>query len=453
MIPCSKQLFGFGIAFWSMAGAALLGCNRGVTEGSSAPSLEAGTTSPKLPSNAVALASGSAAPRMDMDAVPVPPEPKEAAEQGQNASVRRAGDVLATFFKGLRELSGGSGKRNIRIAWLGDSHGAADFWSGALRTELQKRFGSGGPGFVHLGFRDYRHDGVKTKVSGKWKMRPPNPATRVVTGDGIFGLGGILFVASDGLPSASITITDANTPTQLKWDLCYRLNSPKDELKITLSGQADMVLNAGQTPPQGEVRHALLSSNVKDAELSVSVSGGTPSLCGLYVESDAESHAGVVLDTLGINGARFATPLAWNEDAWAEELKRHVPDLVILEYGTNEMSDYPLKTSVFSEPLSGVMARIRKVRPDVDCVVLAPTDRADTADRVTAARDAVREGALESGCAFWDTLTIMGGKGSIRAWADENPPRAAKDGVHLTFRGYRELGQKLSEDLMRGFKP
>ena len=78
---------------------------------------------------------------------------------------------------------------------------------------------------------------------------------------------------------------------------------------------------------------------------------------------------------------------------------------------------------------------------------------ADAEERVPIGRDAVREGALESGCAFWDTYTIMGGKGAIRAWQNESPPKAAKDGIHLAWRGYRELGTKLAEDLMRGYTP
>jgi (p)ppGpp synthase/HD superfamily hydrolase len=43
-----------------------------------------------------------------------------------------------------------------------------------------------------------------------------------------------------------------------------------------------------------------------------------------------------VLDQLGFNGARFGTPLAWDEATWSKELARRPPDLVILEYGGNE---------------------------------------------------------------------------------------------------------------------
>jgi lysophospholipase L1-like esterase len=47
----------------------------------------------------------------------------------------------------------------------------------------------------------------------------------------------------------------------------------------------------------------------------------------------------------------------------------------------------------------------------------------------------------------------MGGAGSITAWAQEAPPRAAKDGVHLTQRGYRALGEALAAHVLRGVSP
>lgn len=38
--------------------------------------------------------------------------------------------------------------QSVHIVQLGDSHTAADFFSGQLRARLQQRFGDGGPGFV-----------------------------------------------------------------------------------------------------------------------------------------------------------------------------------------------------------------------------------------------------------------------------------------------------------------
>jgi lysophospholipase L1-like esterase len=66
-------------------------------------------------------------------------------------------------------------------------------------------------------------------------------------------------------------------------------------------------------------------------------------------------------------------------------------------------------------------------------------------------RDALRASATASGCWFFDSYEAMGGQGAARRWRDENPPRAAKDGIHLTAKGYRDLGSMLSEALLREF--
>ena len=62
----------------------------------------------------------------------------------------------------------------------------------------------------------------------------------------------------------------------------------------------------------------------------------------------------------------------------------------------------------------------------------------------------MRDAASESDCMFWDTYAIMGGKGSLRKWRDDQ--RAGVDGVHLKPRGYQELGALLLADLMRDYQ-
>ena len=52
----------------------------------------------------------------------------------------------------------------------------------------------------------------------------------------------------------------------------------------------------------------------------------------MVVETDPAQGPGVVLDNLGINGARYGTALAWNEQAWAEAVKRRPPpELFVFE--------------------------------------------------------------------------------------------------------------------------
>lgn len=357
---------------------------------------------------------------------------------------------LARFHAALRELAKGTRKAHVRVLWFGDSHGQADFWTGALRDVLQKRFGKAGPGFVHVGWKAYRHDGMRLSIDGKWKIGPKAPATSSRTGDGVFGLGGVVTAGELGAGRARAQVTDDALSGRLSWDVCYRLRTKADELEIKLGAGAATKVRATMTEPPGAIRHLVLASEGRDT-LHVAPLAGGPELCGVVIESDPSSHPGVVLDTLGINGARLGTPLAWDEDNFGAELSRRKPSLVVLEYGTNEAGDYNVDPAKYTQKLVKLVERIRKFAPDTDCVALAPTDRADARERTPLVRDAIREGARAAGCSFWDTYAVMGGEGSIKAWAHEAQPRAAGDGVHLTPRGYKELGEALATHLLQGF--
>lgn len=455
-----------GAALAALLCAAALGCSS--ADRPAPPGLEAGVGRPPPGAAAAppvtAATSASAAPPEATAAPPASAAPSAATSAASSAapaeapapaeaSAPRPGDgPYARFFAALRDLEQGKRRDHVRVAWLGDSHTAADFWSGALRMVLQKRFGHAGPGFVHLGFEAYRHDGVKAVVEGKWRMRPKGPSTMTITGDGVFGLGGILFIPDGGGSRAQLSLTEPAFSGRTRWDVCYRMSTPNDQLTVSLTGAEPVVVKATPESPPGAIRHLSLPGDA-GATLTVTPSGGAPELCGAVIEGDPAARRGVVVDTLGINGARLGTPLAWSEPSWAAELARRAPSLAVIAYGTNESGDINADPSTYGRQLTEVLARIRRVQPEVDCLALAPTDRRDTPDRTPLVRDAIREAARANGCGFWDTYEVMGGKGSIDAWGKEKPPRAAKDGVHLTSRGYREIGFKLADEVLKGYRP
>ena len=60
-----------------------------------------------------------------------------------------------------------------------------------------------------------------------------------------------------------------------------------------------------------------------------------------------------------------------------------------------------------------------------------------------------RKVGLEEQCAVYDTLTDMGGIGSIKQWACAEPERLAQyDLVHLSPKGYEMLGKKIAQGLL-----
>ncbi len=413
----------------------------------SGPVGAASNPTPSASTSAVALptpAPSASAPAPVASAVASnepPPEPAPPTPTGP--------PELARFHAALKELEAGTRKTHVRVAWLGDSHGQADFWSGALRDALQKRFGKAGPGFVHIGWKNYRHDGVRISVENKWKVKPKAPAAPSKSEDGVFGLGGILTSSFAGVGRAYVNVSDEQLEGKLTWDLCYRLESKEEQFQVTLDSGVKKLVSVGKNEPVNQIQHLLFNTAGRD-RITVSPTRGTPEFCGVVIERDPAERTGVVVDTLGINGARLSTPLGWNEAAFGAELVRRNPSLVILEYGTNESGDAQVDPAKYTKRVGQLMERIRKFVPEIDCLVLAPTDRTETRERTPRVRDAIQQGALEAKCSFWDTYAIMGGAGSIRAWSQEANPRASKDGVHLTQRGYRELGEALAKHVLEG---
>jgi lysophospholipase L1-like esterase len=263
----------------------------------------------------------------------------------------------------------------------------------------------------------------------------------------------VLLHGTSDSPFATLTVTDAAMPPALAWDFCFKPTEPHDEVTLSLSGTSDRVLKPARGELLGTLRHVTFASTGASPTLKVKPSGGQPGLCGVTIETDPRTQPGVVLDTLGINGARLTTPLAWDEAAWVAELARRPPLLTVIEYGTNEASDHTIVADRYVDNLRKVMARVHKASPGCDCLVLGPTDRNDTPERTPMVRDALRKAAQASGCRFWDTYEVMGGQGSIARWRIESPPRAGPDGVHLHPRGYKYLGDLLAKDVLAGYQP
>lgn len=367
---------------------------------------------------------------------------------------------LVPFWKALANVEEGRRRDPVRVLWLGDSHTAADFMTGTVRQELQKGHGASGPGFVRVGVPHYRHDAARIEVGGKWRRSPQQPSRRSTVLDGVFGLCGMRAVPE---PNAFATLRvqggalKAEAP--LRWTLVYRapgaaaLQVQLGERRARLEG-----VGSGTQPGTSElgeflsaegapIRHFAMDGRAGD-ELRIEHGAGAPEVFGIYADP---LEPGVILDTCGIDGARVATLLAWDAEAWQSEVKARRPDLVVLAFGTNEAFDGG-SVDRYRTEYRQVVERLRTAVPELPCWVVGPPDARDgsgrAAERVVAITDVQRRAAAELGCGFVSARELMGGDGSFSAWRQASPPLAAADGVHLSGEGYRKLGAELARALL-----
>jgi lysophospholipase L1-like esterase len=207
------------------------------------------------------------------------------------------------------------------------------------------------------------------------------------------------------------------------------------------------------------VASAFRAFDVSDAPHRVEVRAlgdGDVRLFGMTVD---RPEVGVMLDALGINGARVTTALQWSEVHMAEQLRHRAPDLVVLAYGTNEAGD-DTSAATYERQLVDLLGRVARAVPTAACLVLGPPDRAAKSDesgllmtmpKLVEVIETQQRVARAAGCAYYSQFDAMGGAGSIVAWANEASSRAQRDYVHLTRDGYAFLANAFVADLVRAY--
>jgi lysophospholipase L1-like esterase len=209
--------------------------------------------------------------------------------------------------------------------------------------------------------------------------------------------------------------------------------------------------SAGLAIAGSPIRRAELEADPREP-LIIHVLAGAPRFYGAILEG---TEPGVVLDAIGIDGARVATALAWDAPSFEAELAERDPELIVLAYGTNEAFD-AVRVDRYELELERLLARFRRGAPNADCVILGPPDAlardGSPVRRVPEISVAYASVARRSGCAFISQLALMGGFGSFSTWANLRPPLAFSDGLHLTRRGYQRLGELVVGALFDGIE-
>lgn len=400
-------------------------------------------------------------------------------------------EALEPFFRSLRALGqppaeGVEEPRIARVLHFGDSHVAADFWTGELRALFQARFGDAGPGTVMPGkpWKYFRHSRAQSLGGRGWircglrddpcpgpaglsrvGLRPgPHPARmeRAIL-EAEFRTAEILCAASedwdrtvtiDGrrlakadplAPEAGIEASpvvgdsrdgeeEANIPPTI----------PQEEFSTDL-GESDYFLFAAWNREP-------LSPGPHRIEVDL---GGGALLLGVDLRS---GQSGILYDALGINGSEITDLDAWGPGERADLLRHASPALIVVSFGTNDMGAKGFDPESYRATCLGVLGGLKADAPNAAILVTGPMDRGGRSRRTRArmlersgtCTEALRGAARDAGCAFWDARAAMGGEGSIARWVSAGLAR--RDQVHLAESGYRTLARALFQALMDPFE-
>ncbi|MDX7986961.1 hypothetical protein FE392_06395 [Xenorhabdus sp. 12] len=333
-----------------------------------------------------------------------------------------------------------SDTRQIHVVQLGDSHTAADFFTGSLRKLLQSRYGDAGPGFIPpMNIPGQRHDIMKfaEDKTGWWlsSSRKDNRAD--------YPLGG--FIATPENANSKIQLYSPSAHGKYWINALYQSH---DAAKIRVQSASTQIWQWPATnsewrfSPEQSVHFPMTfypqDRYPQETQLKIG---------GWLVKRQSP---GIMLSALGINGATINMLDKW-QPQWVDTLAQLKPDMVILAYGTNEAFNDSLDLATYQKELTAKVQNIRKAIPQAVILLIGPNDslKDKATESCSEQQPALLNGiiqvqqevAKEQHTLFWDWREFMGGPCSIKGW--EQQKLARPDYIHLSAAGYERSAEAL----------
>lgn len=333
----------------------------------------------------------------------------------------------------------------LTILQIGDSHTAADFFSGHMREELRRSFGDGGvvllpPGLPHAGVLSAMFE---ISASGDWSYETS-----------LFHLSGfkalaqkagaeMIFTARDKRPYDGAEIAFLTDPHGGKARI-FLDDIAVGDVALEGSGR-ELIFTAKR--PDGQGFRTLKVQTLDAAE--VILTGATAMREG----------AGVSYLSTGYPGASVQLLQKFDPDTFTQDINRLAPDILVLAFGTNEGFNDDLDIKAYSAQYRNILNRLQAMRPGMKIILIGPPDAArhklgggachlaapPKLDRV---REAQRKLSRDMGLLFWDWRGAQGGACPAQSWAAAKPALMGHDYVHMTPEGYRKSADSFADFLV-----
>ena len=359
------------------------------------------------------------------------------------------GPALDSFYAQLAsyEASMQGGQKptdTLRVLQWGDSHTAADMFTGEARRIFQAQFGDGGIGYSYAGypFAGFRIFGSRRSQSPGW-ITQGNKFLQL--GDGQLGMGGLSI--STQRPGESITL-DASCASL---DLQFLQQPGGGKLLFSDNGSDPITIPTDAQEIGPGTYHYVCPAGEHHFQVQ------TADYAPVTLLGWVATQPGVTWEMIGINGAEAPLILRWDQKLFAQYLKDNSPALIVLAYGTNEAASTLWDEDSYRDKFASLIDTIHSYVPESSILVIGPADRSlrqhyawhpfTGTDKIVEAQRAV---CRAHGCAYWDQQQRMGGFGSMQQWVYAG--WAQPDHTHFTGDGYHALADALMADLMAGFQ-
>jgi len=345
---------------------------------------------------------------------------------------------LSSFYDALNN----SKKNKVSIIHFGDSHIQSEIPTHETRINLQKKYGNGGRGIVfpYSTAKTYSSIHYATKHTGNWIYSKSTKPTKELPK----GIMGISSKTQDS--SASFTIT-------------FNAKTPSNHLSVNLFCETDSLSYDIIVETDGNVIPIDVYANNKNlGYISFTIPSVSNSITFKCLKSNSfqkqfiihgfeilnPENKGIIYYSSGLGGAKFNSLL--NIENFNKQLKVISPDLVILDFGTNDFLFSDTIKESLEIDIKNVISAIRKTSPLISIVLCTTQDlyyKQKNLNSTVNYTELIKKIAKETEVAYWDWFSISGGKSSLKIWLNQG--LAKSDLIHLTNAGYRIKGKLLFE--------
>jgi lysophospholipase L1-like esterase len=352
-------------------------------------------------------------------------------------ATRRAALQLNRFFK-TAEQAGEKGEL-LRILHYGDSQIENDRMTSLLRYRFQKVFGGSGCGMVPAIPLYSGNPAFRQNYEGEWTRYTGFGKRDTTLGHASYGM----MACFTSVPQA----VEGSLPTLEFGFLSGRKAARFNALKIFLHSYADngmitvhyndTISDTLRTIGGGYTEITLKPGfTPKKVKLEFGLKEG-----GRIYGISFDPQAGVQVDNIAMRGSSGLEFSRFDSQLLDTMLTAVRPGMIIMQFGGNVVP-YLKNSASYKRFFKRELRFLKQLAPEVPIVVIGPGDMSTkqngkfiTYETLVPVRNALREAALESDCAFWDMYEAMGGRNSIRNFVLADPPLATPDYIHFTPRG------------------
>ena len=353
-----------------------------------------------------------------------------------NAIQFKDSKVLNTFY------SNWNSNKRFSVLHLGDSHLQNENLPNKCRQLIQELLGDGGIGLIQPFsiVNSYNASFYKSTHSGTWTYGKSYILPPKLT----LGVRGMSAKTEDD--KATFEIAFNKSPSSQNTILTIFYSNLEESYEPIIMADTIAAVFLSKT---GDVLKYQLPSKFSEIKFLLNKTNEIQNQFTLYGMSLSNSDdSAAVWHNAGVGACQYKSILY--EDKYEEQAAYLNPDLVIVDYGTNDF----LYTNKIPEQLKSeiekVITKVKKANPRASIILTSAQDMNFKKRNVTASKDfsqMVKTIAYENQCGFWDWYLVSGGAHSMDLWQANKLTQ--NDGIHLNGKGSELKGTLLIEALKK----